>query len=344
MKIGLVGYQGSGKSSLFHWLTCVEPDPAASHTGQTAMCSVPEPRVDQLCEIYSPKKVTLASLEIVDTPGLSRSHEGNAQRLATIREAECMILVIGAYDGTAPEDDIRSFEEDLMIADMEIVTGRVGRIEDQLKRPIPKADREKLEFELETLQMVLKALEAGEPIREDELTEEQQKATRTFRLLSEKPRMVVVNTADDEEDPKRFESLATERTAVMAVSIGLELELSKMSAEERTEFLEEMGLTSSDRDALVRQIMDSSQQMLFFTAGEKEVRTWMIRQGSTAVEAAGEIHTDMARGFIRAEIMKCADLVRLGGEREVKAEGLVRKEPKDYVIQDDDVILFHFSV
>ena len=125
MKIGIIGYQGSGKSSLFHWLTGESPDPVLVHKTQSAMAIVPEPRVHDLCQIYHPKKVTMATLEMVDTPGLSRSHEGSATRLAMIREAGCLVIVVSAFDGNDPAADLQSFEEDLLIADLDIVSGRV---------------------------------------------------------------------------------------------------------------------------------------------------------------------------------------------------------------------------
>jgi ribosome-binding ATPase YchF (GTP1/OBG family) len=156
--------------------------------------------------------------------------------------------------------------------------------------------------------------------------------------------MVVVNTADDEENLERFSQGMPEGVAVFSAPVRLELELSQMTAEDRRTFEEEMGLKPVDRDRLIRTMMDVSGQMMFFTAGEKEVRTWMLRAGGTAVEAAGSIHTDLARGFIRAEVMTVGDLVRLGSEREVKAQHLMRQEPKDYVIKDDDILLIRFSV
>ncbi len=344
MKIGLVGYQGSGKSTFFEWLTGVAPDPSQAHLGQSAMAAIPEPRVEQLIAIYHPKKVTRASLEVVDTPGLSRTHEGNAQRLATIREAGCLIHVIAAYDGSDPLADMRSFDEDIILADMEIVTGRMGRLEETMKKPVSRQEREKLEHERDTLKLVLDALESGSPLRESHLNEEQQKVTRAFRLLSEKSRMVVVNTADDEDRPERFTVAATDDVPVMAIPIGLELELTRMTPEDRAEFEEEMGLKSVDRDHVVRTMLNTSRQMLFLTAGEKEVRTWLVHRGATAVEAAESVHTDLARGFIRAEVFTVSDLVRLGSERELKAAGLVRQEPKDYVVQEDDVLFIKFSV
>ena len=343
MKIGIVGYKGAGKSTLFEWLTGVKADPALSHGTQSAMAAVPEPRIAALCEIYHPKKVTMASLEIVDTPGLARDLEGNPARLAQLREVDCLVCVVPVYDGANLQKELLAFEEDLTLADLELVMNRIERVKGPQKRNLSKADNDKFAFELATLEMVQAAIEAGKPLREDELSEDQQKVTRAFRLMSEKPRMVIVNTADDATDIESYQDFSTEKCPVIAVSVRLETELAAMSPDERTAFLDEMGLTASDRDKILKMLLDASGQMLFLTAGEKEVRTWLVRKNGTAIEAAAEIHTDMAKGFIRAEIMKCDDLIRLGSERAVKAENLNRREPKDYVIQDGDVILFHFS-
>jgi ribosome-binding ATPase len=342
MKIGLVGYQGSGKSTLFEWLTGVKPDPAVAHVGQSAMAPVPEPRVQDLCEIYHPKKVTLAALELVDTPGLSRTHEGNAARLGLIREAGCMVLVVSGFDRPNPLADVTSFAEDALLADLEIVSGRVERLRESVKKPRPNRDQELAE--LAALEQVLAALEAGKPLLAASMSDEQLKATRSFRLLSEKPMLVLVNAADDAEDLDSIAAKAPPGLRVFAVRVGLELELARMSPEDRADFEREMGLSGSRRDETLRTILDVSGQMLYFTAGEKEVRTWMLRQGGTALEAADNIHTDLARGFIRAETMQCADLIRLGSERELKAHNLVRQEPKDYVIRDGDILNIRFSV
>lgn len=342
MKIGIVGYQGSGKSTLFEWLTGVGADPALSHTAQSAMAPAPDERVAQLCEIYHPKKITLASLELVDTPGLSRDHTGNAGRLGLIRDTQAMVLVVGAFTGADPLAELRSFDEDLLLTDLEIVSGRVERLEDSVKKPRPNRDEQLAE--LAALRPLLEQLEAGQALRGKELTDEQIKATRSFQLLSMKPWMVVVNLADDEENADRFLKDAPAGVTMVAIPVGLEVELSRMNQEERDAFREEMGLTGFDRDGLLRSVMDVSGQMLFFTAGEKEVRTWLLRKNGTAVEAADSIHSDMARGFIRAEIMKCADLIRLGSERELKAANLVKQEPRDYVMQDGDILNMKFSV
>ena len=338
MKIGLVGYQGSGKSTVFEWLTGVRPDPALAHTAQSAMAVIPEPRVEGLCKIYHPKKVTLAGLELVDTPGLSRTHEGSAARLALIREAGCLGLVVGAYGRTDPLADLASFDEDLTLADMEILSNRTKRVEESLRKPLPKQERETLLHEQATLATVLAALEGGKPLRESDMTDDQLKVTRAFRLFGEKPRVVIFNTADDESKPERFTALATPEVPTVAVPAGLELELTKMSPEDRVEFQKEMGVGGTDRDAVIRTLLKASAQRLFLTAGDKEVRTWLLHEGGTALEAAASIHTDLAHSFIRAEIMDYRALMRLGSEREVKAQKLVRQEPKDYVLQDDDLL------
>jgi len=344
MKIGLAGYQGSGKSTLFEWLTGVHADPAHGHIGQSAMALLADGRLEALAKIYHSKKVTPAALEIVDTPGLSRTHQGNAARLAMIREAGCLVLVVAAFGGAHPLAELASFDEDLILADMELVAGRIERLEDSLKKPRAKQEREQTTAELEILRKVMASLEAGRPMRESDLPEEHLKATRAFRLLSEKPRMVIVNTAEEEADPGRFRQSAPPGVPTAAVPCSLELELSRMSPEDRAEFEKELGIGRADRDQLLRTILEASCQRVFFTANDKEVRAWLIPAGATALEAAAAVHTDLARGFIRAEVIKVADLVRLGSEREVKAHHLLRQEPKDYVVQEDDLVFIRSGV
>ena len=342
MKIGIVGYQRAGKSTLFEWLTGVAADPAHSHTTQSAMAMVPDERVQALCEVYHPKKVVQAALEIVDTPGISRSHEGSAARLGLIREAACLLQVVASFDGSDPARDLQGFEEDLLLADLDIVAGRVERLRESLKKPRPNRDEQ--QAELEAIEPLLATLEAGRLLTDMTLSEEQLKATRSFQLLTLKRRMALVNAADDDQELSHYAALGSAEHPAIAVPIGLEVELSRMSPQERDDFRREMGIPSYDRDALMRQIMLQSGQMLFFTASEKEVRTWLIPQGATALQAADSIHSDLARGFIRAEVMNCADLIRLGSEREIKAHHLLRQEHKDYVIQDGDILHIRFSV
>ncbi|MFT7643998.1 MAG: ribosome-binding ATPase YchF (GTP1/OBG family) [Pirellulaceae bacterium] len=307
-----------------------------SHSSQSAMATVVDERVASLCEIFKPKKITQASLEIVDTPGLSQDHEGSAQKLATIREAGCLVFVVSSFEGNNGLSDLSNFDDDLLIADLDIVSNRVDRLKEQVKKPKP--DREEREKELAALLPLLARLEEGKSLRGVELNPDQKKATRSFQLLSEKPRFVIINCADDEEDPQRFFDAKPDDCEMVVVSLQLQMDLQQMDDAERADFCEEMGVTQYDREPLILEIMSASNQMLFFTAGEKEVRTWMIPKNCTAVDAAGSIHTDLAKGFIRAATMTVDDLVRLGSEREVKAQSLMRQEPKDYVIQDGDIL------
>lgn len=341
MKIGIVGYAGSGKSSLFEWLTGVVPDLAHRHDTQMATAPIIDPRIAELCKIYHPKKISHAHLEVFDTPGLSRSHEGSAAKLAKIREAGCLVLVVAAFDGSDAAADITRFQDDLLLADMDIVAGRIERLRDQSRKP--RSDREEMERELSLLEPMMAMLEAGRPLHQENLAPEQARAIRSFQLFSEKPRLIVVNVADDDPEPDRFATQVPPGVEWAAVPLSLQLGLAKMPDDEREEFCREMGVIPMDREALVRRIMNASGQMLFFTAGDKEVRSWLIRKGGTAVEAAGGIHTDLARGFIRAEVMTCADLIRLGSEREIKAHNLLRKEHKEYVVQDDDILFIQHN-
>ena len=309
------------------------------------MAVIPEPRIDELVKIYSPKKVTRAATEVTDTPGLSRDHEGNAQRLACLREADSMVLVTAGFGGADPKAEYQSFYEDLLLADMELVARRMERVTESLARKaMQKEDRDRLNFEMETLQKINAGLESGSPVTKKMLDEEEGKILSAFRLFTQKSHMVLVNTADDEQDAGRFRGMLGPEVTVLAAPVALMLELTKLTPEEGAELVDEMGLKPVAKDEVIRTMLDVSGQMLFFTAGEKEVRTWILRKHGTALEAAASIHTDLARGFIRAEIMRVSDLIRLGSERELKAAGLMRQEPKDYVIQDGDCLFIKFSV
>lgn len=345
MKIGLVGYQGGGKSTLFELLTGHKPEIAKAHLGQVGMTVVPDERFDRLVALYQPKKVSPAKIDLFDTPGLLKGDNSqNAQRLGVIRESSALVQVIGVFNGGDPVAEARAFEEDMILADLQIVANRLERLQKDLTKPRPGKERDELAAEYEALQFVHGILNDGRTLRGVEFTETQDKATKSFALLTRKPRMAVLNTADSSVDQKQISALGEMGIKAIGGPIGLELEVAALPAEDRELFAQEMGLTESCRLKLLRAIFEITDQITFYTCDEKEVHAWLLKRGSTALDAAGTIHSDLARGFIRAEIMSTDDLLRLGSEKEVRAAGLFRTEGKESLVRDGDEIVIRFSV
>lgn len=343
MKIGLVGYQGSGKSSVFELLTGTKPDPGKAHSGQVGMAVLPDARFDGLVKLFKPKKITPAKIELFDTPGLGREHgETNNQRMSIVREANALVHVIGAYAGGDAAADARAFEDDLMLADLQVLQNRIERLEAGIKKNRP--DREQCQDELAMIKPIEALLQEGKLLREVEFTDEQEKVTRSFSLLTRKPQLLLLNTADAAVDQAVVKSLTGKGYRVVAAPLGLELEVQALDESERAEFAAELGLGEPSRERVLRAIFEATEQITFFTSDEKEVRAWLLKRGSSALDAAGTIHTDLARGFIRAEIMAVDDLLRLGSEREVKAANLYHTVGKDHVMRDGDEIVVRFNV
>lgn len=336
MRVGLVGFSGSGKSTLFQLLTGATPDPGKVHSGQVGVATLADPRLDFLAELHKPKKVTPATVEMLDTPGLMPgTHGDNPQRLALIREGDALLVVLGAFAGGDPAADLTAFREELLFADLGVVTNRAERLEASVKKPRP--DREAQLKELELVKRVQATLEAGEPIATLGLSEEEKKPMRSFGLLTDKPQVVLLNTAHGQPIPGALLALAPE---ALSIDAKLELELSQLEPEERSVFMADLGITEFGRDRIIRKAYDAVGILTFFTAGEPEVRGWNLERGGSAVDAAGKIHTDLAKGFIRAEVTAYDDLARLGNMKEVKAKNLLRLEGKDYIVKDGDVVYF----
>ncbi len=343
MRIGLVGYQGSGKSSTFELLTQTRPDPSKSHVGQVGMATLPDPRFDGLVKFYNPKKISPAKVELFDTPGLSRDQgESNNQRISIVREANALVHVVGAYAGGDAVADARSFEDDLILADLAVLQNRIERLHVSVKKNRP--DREECQEELLALEPIEQLLQAGTLLRSVEFTLDQEKATKSFSLLTRKPQLILLNTADATVDEAVVQKLEASGYQVVAAPLGLELEVQALDETERAAFAADFGLGEPSHDRVLRAIFEATEQITFFTSDEKEVRAWLLRRGSTALDAAGTIHTDLARGFIRGEIMAVDDLLRLGSEREVKAANLYQTVGKDHVMRDGDEIVVRFSV
>lgn len=340
MRAGLVGFSGSGKSTLFQLLTGVTPDPGRVHSGQVGIATLDDPRLTFLAELHKPKKVTPATVELLDTPGLiPGTHGDNPQRLALIREGDALLIVLAGFAGGDPAADLQAFREEMLFADLGVITNRVERLEASVKKPRP--DRDALLKELDVVKRVQQALENGESIASLELTEDEKKPMRSFGILTDKPQVVLLNGPQGQELPAPLVALAPD---ALAIDAKLELELAQLDPEERASFQDEMGITDLGRDRIIRTAYDAVGIITFFTAGEPEVRGWNVERGGSAVDAAGKIHTDLARGFIRAEVTPFDDLKVAGSLKEAKARNLQRLEGKDYVVKDGDIMYFRSSV
>lgn len=343
MKIGLVGYQSGGKSTLFELLTGVSPDISKAHTGQVGVVTILDDRFRTLVEMHQPKKESPSKVELFDTPGLSKSEQAlNPQRLGIIRDSGALVQVIGCFNGVDPIEEVRQFEDDMILADMQVVNSRMEKLEKDVKKSRP--DRDELNREFECLKPVQEALNNGQSLEGFEFSDDQVKFTKSFALLTIKKRLVVCNTAESEFDEEILNQLESSGVPALAAPIGLELEVAQLPDDERVVFAEEMGLKEPCRERLVSAVFRITDLITFYTCDEKEVHAWLLTRGSTAVEAADAIHSDLARGFIRAEVMATEDLIRLGSEREVKAAGLHRLEGKEYIVQDGDEIVIRHNV
>jgi ribosome-binding ATPase YchF (GTP1/OBG family) len=339
MKIGIAGFAGSGKSTVFQWLTGAKPDPGKSQHGQTGNAKIPDERLDWLSGHFKPKKTTPASMDLIDTPGLLLSERrDNPRRLAILRDTDGLLVVLNGFGGGDPAQELRRFREEILFADLEIITNRMERLEDQAKKPKPTKEREADQQELALLQRIVSAFEKGQSAAALGLKEEEEKAVRSFQLLTLKLELVLVNIGDNRiGQPLPAELLQLAATAIQAPA-KLELELDELGPEDRLAFMKDLGLTASSRDQVLRTIYEAMGQIVFFTIGEDECRAWSLTKGDSALTGAGKIHTDFAQRFVRAEVVGFDDFRRVGSLKEAKTHGVYRLEGKTYVVQDGDIM------
>src|SRR4051794_34941080 len=248
MRAGLVGFAGSGKSTLFELLTGAKPDPGKVHGGQVGVATLSDPRLDFLAALHKPKKVTPATVEMLDTPGLlPGSHGDNPQRLALIREGDALLIVLGAFAGGDPAADLAAFRDELLFADLGVVTNRAERLEASVKKPRP--DREQQLKELELVKRALGALEGGHTVASLNLTEEEKKPMRSFGLLTDKPQVVLVNNVQGQELPASLLAIAPD---ALDIDAKLELELAQLDPEERAAFMTDLQIHELGRDRIIR--------------------------------------------------------------------------------------------
>jgi hypothetical protein len=343
VKVGLVGYEGSGKTTVFNALTGLEAR-VGTYGTNVGVVKVPDVRVDALAKLYEPKKVTHAEVRFVDLPGAGRDAIED-KLLAQMRDQEALVLVLkgfesavaGASDALAA--DLARFETELTLADLVQVEKRQHRLVKEGKGA-----------SLEATQMtrLKEHLEAERPLRSLGLGAVECEALSGFAFLTLKPLLTLVNVADDDAGaalPSGLAAMCAERGVPGLVLGGaLEMELNRLAPEERVEFLADLGLKDTARDRFVALAYDALHLMSFLTVGPDEVRAWTIRKGTHALDAAGRIHSDIQRGFIRAETIRYEDLVAYGSEAECRKHGKARLEGKDYVMQDGDVVHFRFNV
>ncbi|MBU2700647.1 GTP-binding protein YchF [Sporomusaceae bacterium BoRhaA] len=365
LEVGIVGLPNVGKSTLFNAITKAGAEaanyPFCTIEPNVGVVDVPDVRLERLSEMFKPKKTTPTAMRFVDIAGLVKgasTGEGLGNKfLAHIREVDAIAQVVrcftdanvthveGALD---PLRDIEIINTELCLADLETVEKRLDRAKKMLKT----SEKKKAEAEIELMSRVKEGLEKAEPARRLGLSDDENILLKELNLLTLKPVLFVANLGEDEvaapeENPyylKVKEYALAEQAQVIAVSAKVEAEIAELDDEEAKLFLEELGLKESGLDKLIKVGYDLLGLMNFFTAGEPEVRAWTICKGTKAPQAAGKIHSDIERGFIRAEIVSFDDLMACGSNHAAKEKGLVRLEGKDYIMQDGDVTYFRFNV
>jgi len=347
MKVGIVGFPRAGKTTVFNALTGLHAqvggygDPSKPNLGTI---KVPDARIDRLTEIFAPKKTTYAEMVFVDFPGGERGGVLDQTTLVQMRDADALVQVVRGFTDPVSQDaadaarDIEGFKGELLLADLAILEKRLERL---------KKEKGK-EQEAELVARCKAALDAETPLRHISLTPAEERTLSGFGMLSRLPLMVLVNVAEDDAAAPLSAAAQARAEAdgvpALALCAQIEAEIASLDAADRAAFLADLGVAESARARFIQAAYALLDLISFLTSGEDEVRAWPIRRGTPAVRAAGKIHSDIERGFIRAEVVAFDDFARLGSEAKCREAGKLRLEGKDYVVQDGDIIHFRFNV
>jgi len=356
MKVALLGLLQSGKSTILAGLTGKAVPAAGAVAINEAIVPVPDDRFDWLEPYCKPKKTTYATIDCLDLPGFGFTDDHGraaARRLVgQIRTVDLLVLVVRAFDNPAvppyrnavdPARDLAELQTELLLADLELVTTRIEKLEKQVHKPTKTQAKDKAELAVQ--KKLQEAIEAERPISSAIASEAEHRIIKSLGFLTLRPVVVAVNVGEDQLDEKfDFSDRLDSSAEVITICAKLEQELSQLDAESRAEFMADMGISESAASRFVTSCYSALGLISFLTIGSDELRAWPIKQGTVALDAAGKVHSDIKRGFIRAETFAFEDLKEHGDEKALKAAGRIRLEGKDYVVQDGDIINFRFSV
>ena len=356
MRIAIIGLPASGKTTLFDLITGRKDEPGhytAPGSVQLGTVHVDDERVGFLKEVVRSKKATYAQLELVDIGGLFTGDRPAPDAVEAMRDADGLVKVARSFASAAvphlkgsvdPRRDLEELDGDLFLVDLDVLERRIERLRVSVTKPTPRQEEDKAELAL--LERCHTQLDSVGSLDRLELTGDEDKTLRCFSFLTQKPCLTVLNIGEEQlgDQEAALAALGDRRGAAIAVAAEMEKEILELDPDERQPFLEDLGIDGPSTQKLVRAALDALDLITFFTAGDKELRAWLIPRGTTAIEAAGLVHTDIARGFIRAEVLQVHDLQTYGSWKEVRAHGKERLEGKEYVVQDGEVIHIRFSV